>query len=57
VSSILPHLIDHGGEIPEIRVEDMAARIETNFGDRAAWNQEIQESGLDPEAKLWLTVP
>jgi hypothetical protein len=54
--AILPALVDPGEEIPEIRLEDMAVRIERAFADRQNWNQAVHDSRLDRSAKPWLIV-
>ena len=54
--TILPYLCDSGEEVPVIRVEDMAVRIETAFLNREIWNETIRVSDLDGDVKVWLIV-
>jgi len=55
--STLPRLGDPGDDVPAIRVDDVAARIQAAFPDRQAWNAAIHESRLDGSVKIWLIVP
>ena len=54
---IIQHLSEPTEEPPVIKIEDMAERIRKAFPDRAAWNQAVHESLLQPEEKIWLIVP
>lgn len=54
---IIPHLIEPNEKLPVIKIQDMAERIRKAFPDRAAWNQAVHESLLQPEEKIWLIVP
>ena len=54
---IIQHLIEPNEALTVIKDEDMAAGIRKAFPDRAAWNQAVHESGLEPEEILWLVVP